>query len=92
MGIMIQKRNGRQEVLDIEKIQKHTISATQDLDGVSQSEVVEYDLQAKDFKDLVDAVDKNSITLGVNERFSSSASVQIANQNNVDNKVELEII
>ncbi|MGB5866647.1 MAG: ribonucleoside-diphosphate reductase subunit alpha [Arcobacteraceae bacterium] len=46
MGIMIQKRNGRQEVLDITKIQKHTISATANLDGVSQSEL-EIDAQIK---------------------------------------------
>ena len=28
MAIMIQKRNGRQEVLDVTKIQKHTSEAT----------------------------------------------------------------
>ena len=46
MAIMIQKRNGRKEVLDITKIQKMTIEATQDLDGVSQSEL-ELDAQIK---------------------------------------------
>ena len=46
MAIMIQKRNGRQEVLDITKIQKHTISATENLSGVSQSEL-EIDAQIK---------------------------------------------
>lgn len=39
MTIMINKRNGRKEVLDITKIQKMTIDATRDLDGVSQSEL-----------------------------------------------------
>ena len=39
MTIMIQKRNGRKEVLDITKIQKMTIDATANLDGVSQSEL-----------------------------------------------------
>ena len=43
---MIQKRNGRKEVLDITKIQKMTIEATADLDGVSQSEL-ELDAQIK---------------------------------------------
>jgi len=43
---MIQKRNGRQEFLDITKIQKHTISATENLEGVSQSEL-EIDAQIK---------------------------------------------
>ncbi|WP_072679416.1 ribonucleoside-diphosphate reductase subunit alpha [Arcobacter sp. LA11] len=46
MAIMIQKRNGRKEVLDITKIQKMTIEATADLDGVSQSEL-ELDAQIK---------------------------------------------
>jgi ribonucleoside-diphosphate reductase alpha chain len=36
---MIQKRNGRKEVLDITKIQKMTTAATRDLEGVSQSEL-----------------------------------------------------
>ena len=39
MSIMITKRNGRKEILDISKIQKHTIAATQGLEGVSQSEL-----------------------------------------------------
>lgn len=39
MAIMITKRNGRKEVLDISKIQKNTIAATTGLDGVSQSEL-----------------------------------------------------
>jgi ribonucleoside-diphosphate reductase alpha chain len=39
MSIMILKRNGRKEVLDITKIQKMTIAATKDLEGVSQSEL-----------------------------------------------------
>jgi len=46
MAIMIEKRNGRKEVLDITKIQKMTIEATENLDGVSQSEL-ELDSQIK---------------------------------------------
>jgi ribonucleoside-diphosphate reductase alpha chain len=46
MSIMIKKRNGRKEILDITKIQKHTIAATDGLDGVSQSEL-EIDAQIK---------------------------------------------
>ena len=46
MSIMIAKRNGRKEVLDITKIQKHTVSATKGLAGVSQSEL-EIDAQIK---------------------------------------------
>ena len=43
---MIQKRNGRKEVLDITKIQKMTIDAIADLEGISQSEL-ELDAQIK---------------------------------------------
>ena len=39
MPIKITKRNGRQEFLDISKIQKNTVAATKDLDNVSQSEL-----------------------------------------------------
>ena len=46
MAIMIEKRNGRKEVLDITKIQKMTIEATEGLSGVSQSEL-ELDSQIK---------------------------------------------
>ena len=65
MGIMIQKRNGRQEVLDITKIQKHTISATENLDGVSQSEL-EIDAQIKfidgmSSSDIQDALVKTAV-------------------------------
>ncbi|MGK0255740.1 MAG: ribonucleoside-diphosphate reductase alpha chain [Arcobacteraceae bacterium] len=55
MGIMIKKRNGRQEVLDITKIQKNTISATENLAGVSQSEL-EIDAQIK-FIDGMSSID-----------------------------------
>ncbi|MCD4757131.1 MAG: ribonucleoside-diphosphate reductase subunit alpha [Arcobacteraceae bacterium] len=63
--MMIQKRNGRQEVLDITKIQKHTISATKDLEGVSQSEL-EIDAQIKfidgmSSSDIQDALIKTAV-------------------------------
>ncbi len=48
----------------------------------SKAVVVEYDLQSKDYKDLQDAVDKASQTLGVNPRFANS---QINVQNNNSN-------
>jgi len=65
MAIMINKRNGRQEVLDITKIQKHTIAATQDLEGVSQSEL-EIDAQIKfidgmSSSDIQDALIKTAV-------------------------------
>jgi len=65
MAIMIQKRNGRQEVLDIAKIQKHTISATENLAGVSQSEL-EIDAQIKfidgmSSSDIQDALVKTAV-------------------------------
>ncbi len=65
MGIMITKRNGRKEVLDITKIQKMTIDATLDLDGVSQSEL-ELDAQIKfingmSSSDIQDALIKTAV-------------------------------
>ena len=65
MGIMIKKRNGRKEVLDITKIQKMTIDATADLDGVSQSEL-ELDAQIKfingmSSSDIQDALIKTAV-------------------------------
>ena len=54
--------------------------------GFSRAEIVETDLQPIDYKNLVDAVDKASITIGANKRFNENASVQIANQNVQENK------
>ena len=65
MAIMITKRNGRQEFLDITKIQKNTIAATKDLEGVSQSEL-EIDAQIKFIdgmtsSDIQDALIKTAV-------------------------------
>lgn len=65
MAIMIEKRNGRKEVLDITKIQKMTIAATDGLDGVSQSEL-ELDAQIKfidgmSSSDIQDALIKTAV-------------------------------
>lgn len=65
MAIMIQKRNGRQEILDVTKIQKHTSAATKDLEGVSQSEL-EIDAQIKfidgmSSSDIQDALIKTAV-------------------------------
>jgi len=65
MSIMIEKRNGRKEVLDITKIQKHTVGATEGLDGVSQSEL-EIDSQIKfidgmSSSDIQDALIKTAV-------------------------------
>ena len=65
MTIMIQKRNGRKEVLDITKIQKMTIEATAGLDGVTQSEL-ELDSHIKfidgmNSSDIQDALIKTAV-------------------------------
>ena len=62
---MIQKRNGRKEVLDITKIQKMTVAATDGLEGVSQSEL-ELDAQIKfidgmSSEDIQDALIKTAV-------------------------------
>ena len=46
MSINIRKRSGKLEPLDIRKIQKQTIEATEGLDGVGQS-TLEVDAQIK---------------------------------------------
>ncbi len=65
MAIMIQKRNGRKEVLDITKIQKMTRESTIGLDGVFQSEL-ELDAQIKfidgmSSADIQDALIKTAV-------------------------------
>jgi ribonucleoside-diphosphate reductase alpha chain len=65
MAIMIKKRNGRNEILDISKIQKNTIAATDGLEGVSQSEL-EIDAQIKfidgmSSSDIQDALIKTAV-------------------------------
>ena len=58
MQIRIKKRNGELEPLDITKIQKVTIPATDNLSGVSQSEI-ELDAQIQ-FVDGMSSVDINN--------------------------------
>ena len=65
MSIMIQKRNGRKELLDITKIQKMSMEATRGLEGVSQSEL-ELDAHIKFIdgmhsKDIQDALIKTAV-------------------------------
>ena len=62
---MITKRDGREEILDISKIQKHTGDATKGLKGVSQSEL-EIDARIKfingmSSSDIQDALIKTAI-------------------------------
>ena len=62
---MIQKRNGRKEILDITKIQKMTIEAKANLDGIRQSEL-ELDAQIKfidgmSSSDIQDALIKTAV-------------------------------
>ena len=57
--------------------------------GMSSPEIVEHDLQAKDYKDIQDTIDKASVTLGVNERFSTQ-KVEVNNQNvQIDNEITI---
>ncbi|MFY9109799.1 ribonucleotide reductase N-terminal alpha domain-containing protein, partial [Aliarcobacter butzleri] len=63
--MMIQKRNGRKELLDITKIQKMSMEATKGLEGVSQSEL-ELDAHIKFIdgmhsKDIQDALIKTAV-------------------------------
>ena len=56
-------------------------------DGISVPEVVEYDLQADDYKKLSEAVDKISVTTGVNPRFAPPSKVE----NNINNNQQTNI-
>lgn len=58
--------------------------------GFSSARVVEHDLQPVDYKNIVDTIDKASITLNVNERHSKN-SVEVNNQNVQENK-KIEIV
>ena len=65
MNIKIIKRSGESELLDIKKIQKQTIDATANLDGVSQS-TLEVDAQIKFIdgmktSDIQDALIKTAV-------------------------------
>jgi len=80
----------------LDKMKKHIVNGkaqkvvTESIgEGGSSATVVEYDLQADDYKKLADAVDKVSVTTGVNERFSQSqVNIQNNNQNNQQNNIE----
>lgn len=50
-------------------------------DGTSQATVVEYDLQPEHYEKIINAVDKASITLGVNQRHAKN-DVNYNQQNN----------
>ena len=52
----------------------------------SSATIVEYDLQAKDYKELQETVDKASLTLGVNQRHANN-NIQVNTQNNVKNEM-----
>jgi hypothetical protein len=59
----------------------------------SSATVVEYDLQAKDYKELQDAVDKASLTLGVNARHAQNqVNIQNNNKNEQNNVIRVEYI
>jgi len=58
--------------------------------GASKATVIETDLQAKDFKDAIETIDKASITLNVNERHANS-KVEVNNQNQqINNNLKVE--
>lgn len=55
---------------------------------VKAGELIDYIDNPKDLKDLIDGVDKASITLGVNQRHSNS-QVNIQNTNATQNNIEI---
>ena len=92
MAIMILKRNGRREVLDITKIQKKTKMATKNLEGVSQSDL-ELDSQIKFIdgmtsSDIQDTLIKTAVTV----KASKKADKNAAENKNVNDNVFLDLI
>lgn len=78
-----------EKLIDNGKAQK--VVTTRDGDGISSAKIVDYDLQADDYKKLSEAVDKVSITTGVNDRFSSSQlNIQNNNVNNQQNNIIID--
>ncbi len=59
-----------------------------DFDVIEQHE---HDLTSGDYKNCIEAIDKASVTLGVNERCSSS-QVQVNNANNQQTNNTIEIV
>ena len=69
----------------LDKIEKH-IDKNKKLEkinvGNGMQDFKEVELESSDYKNLADAIDKTSLTLGVNERFSGGVKVETNIQNN----------
>lgn len=58
---------------------------------VKAGELIDYIDNPKDLKDLIDGVDKASLTLGVNQRHSNSqVNIQNTNATQVNNNIQIE--
>jgi len=56
--------------------------------GSNSAKVIDYDLQADDYKKLADAVDKVSVTQGINQRHANTnlqVNTQVNNETNIQN-------
>ncbi len=87
-NLTVQALQGIQEVLKDKKVKKPIKMKNGDFDIIEQ---VDHDLTPIDFKNCIDGIDKASVTLGVNERFSSS-QVQVNNQNNNMQEIKRVVI
>ena len=58
--------------------------------GEAGVEIIKTELQAKDYRDLSEAKDKASLTLGVNKRFGNEVSINNQNNQMTNLKVEFE--
>ncbi len=74
MSIKIIKRDGKEEFLDISKIRKNTKNATNDLEGVSQSEL-ELDSQIK----FIDGMKSSDIQAALIKTASDKIDVDVPN-------------
>ena len=55
-------------------------------DGIIEANIIETDLQASDYKNAMDTIDKASITLGVNQRHANQ-QINVNTQNNNQNSI-----
>lgn len=88
---MIQKRNGRKEVLDITKIQKMTIEATIGLDILRQSEL-ELDAQIKFINGMSSSDIQDSLKIIKEEKQSNKEKQKVLYKQIIKNLGQIKLI
>lgn len=82
--------DGVSQLLKKGKAQKVTTASIGD--GIVEANIIETDLQSIDYKNLIDTIDKASITLKVNDRFAPKIEIKQDNNNAIQNNITIEDI